>query len=88
MRVFVIRYRSSHDGGNRGVGGGCGEAQRSGDQWISRTARPVLRRAARFGQCCGRRGQASGFAEGVTVDSEGNVYGADFLGDVRKFVKK
>jgi hypothetical protein len=27
-------------------------------------------------------------AEGVTSDFEGNVYGADFLGDVRKFVKK
>jgi hypothetical protein len=25
-------------------------------------------------------------AEGVTVDSQGNVYGADFLMDVRKFV--
>jgi len=31
---------------------------------------------------------ASSIAEGVTADSEGNVYGADFLGDVRKFVKK
>ncbi|HYL39367.1 MAG TPA: peptidyl-alpha-hydroxyglycine alpha-amidating lyase family protein [Bryobacteraceae bacterium] len=30
----------------------------------------------------------SSLAEGVTTDSEGNVYGADFLGDVRKFVKK
>jgi sugar lactone lactonase YvrE len=30
----------------------------------------------------------SSMAEGVTVDSEGSVYGADFLGDVRKFVKK
>ena len=30
----------------------------------------------------------SSFAEGVTVDSAGNVYGADFLMDVRKFVKK
>jgi hypothetical protein len=30
----------------------------------------------------------SSMAEGVTVDSEGNVYGADFLGDVRKFGKK
>jgi DNA-binding beta-propeller fold protein YncE len=30
----------------------------------------------------------SSLAEGVTVDLEGNVYGADFLGDVRKFVKK
>jgi sugar lactone lactonase YvrE len=30
----------------------------------------------------------SSLAEGVTVDSQGNVYGADFLMDVRKFVKK
>jgi DNA-binding beta-propeller fold protein YncE len=30
----------------------------------------------------------SSLAEGVTVDFDGNVYGADFLGDVRKFVKK
>ena len=30
----------------------------------------------------------SSLAEGITADSEGNVYGADFLGDVRKFVKK
>ena len=30
----------------------------------------------------------SSLAEGVTVDFEGNVYGADFLMDVRKFVKK
>jgi len=30
----------------------------------------------------------SSMAEGVTADSEGNVYGADFLGDVRKFVRK
>ena len=30
----------------------------------------------------------SSMAEGVTTDPEGNVYGADFLGDVRKFVKK
>jgi len=30
----------------------------------------------------------SSMAEGVTADSEGNVYGADFLGDVRKFIKK
>jgi sugar lactone lactonase YvrE len=30
----------------------------------------------------------SSLAEGVTVDLEGNVYGADFLMDVRKFVKK
>ena len=29
----------------------------------------------------------SSLAEGVTTDFEGNVYGADFLGDVRKFVK-
>ena len=31
---------------------------------------------------------ASSLAEGVTTDSNGNVYGADFLGDVRKFAKK
>ena len=30
----------------------------------------------------------SSLAEGVTVDAEGNLYGADFLGNVRKFVKK
>lgn len=30
----------------------------------------------------------SSLAEGVTVDVAGNVYGADFLGNVRKFVKK
>jgi DNA-binding beta-propeller fold protein YncE len=30
----------------------------------------------------------SSLAEGVTVDSQGNVYGADFLGTVRKFLKK
>ena len=30
----------------------------------------------------------SSMAEGVTADFEGHVYGADFLGDVRKFVKK
>jgi hypothetical protein len=30
----------------------------------------------------------STLAEGVTVDNQGNVYGADFLMDVRKFVKK
>ncbi len=30
----------------------------------------------------------SSLAEGVTVDADGNVYGADFLMDVRKFVKK
>jgi hypothetical protein len=30
----------------------------------------------------------SSMAEGLTADVEGNVYGADFLGDVRKFVKK
>jgi DNA-binding beta-propeller fold protein YncE len=30
----------------------------------------------------------SSFAEGVTVDRQGNVYGADFLTDVRKFVKR
>ena len=30
----------------------------------------------------------SELAEGVTSDAQGNVYGADFRGDVRKFVKK
>ena len=30
----------------------------------------------------------SSFAEGVTVDLQGNMYGADFLMDVRKFVKR
>ncbi len=30
----------------------------------------------------------SSMAEGVTVDAESNVYGADFLGTIRKFVKK
>ena len=30
----------------------------------------------------------SSMAEGVTVDAEGNVYGADFLGTIRKFLKK
>ena len=30
----------------------------------------------------------SSMAEGVTTDSDGNVYGADFLGDVRKYLKK
>jgi hypothetical protein len=30
----------------------------------------------------------STLAEGVTVDKDGNVYGADFLGNVRKFLKK
>jgi hypothetical protein len=29
----------------------------------------------------------SSMAEGVTADFDGNVYGADFLGDVRKFVR-
>ena len=28
----------------------------------------------------------SSLAEGVTVDAAGNVYGADFLMDVRKFI--
>lgn len=30
----------------------------------------------------------STLAEGVTIDAEGNLYGADFLGTVRKFIKK
>jgi DNA-binding beta-propeller fold protein YncE len=33
-------------------------------------------------------GDATDLAEGVTVDSQGNVYGADARGDVRKFVKQ
>jgi hypothetical protein len=32
-------------------------------------------------------GNASSLAEGVTVDAQGNVYGADVNGTVRKFVK-
>jgi DNA-binding beta-propeller fold protein YncE len=31
---------------------------------------------------------ASELAEGVTTDAQGNVYGADFRGDVRKFTKQ
>jgi hypothetical protein len=31
---------------------------------------------------------ASSLAEGVTIDTQGNLYGADFLMDVRKFMKK
>jgi DNA-binding beta-propeller fold protein YncE len=31
---------------------------------------------------------ASSLAEGVTIDAQGNMYGADFLMNVRKFVKK
>ena len=30
----------------------------------------------------------SSLAEGITVDADGNVYGADFLATIRKFVKK
>lgn len=30
----------------------------------------------------------SSMAEGITADAEGNVYGADFLGTIRKFVKR
>jgi len=30
----------------------------------------------------------SSMAEGVTADAEGNLYGADFLGTIRKFVRK
>ena len=30
----------------------------------------------------------STLAEGATADAEGNVYGGDFMGDIRKFVKK
>jgi DNA-binding beta-propeller fold protein YncE len=62
---------------------------------------PGARRGIRIGSA--RDGKVTGFipdpcpypyaagsslAEGVTVDADGNVYGADFLTDVRKFVKK
>ena len=62
---------------------------------------PGIRRGIRIGST--RDGQVKSFipdpcpypyagvstlAEGVTVDAEGNVYGADFLTNVRKFVKK
>ena len=30
----------------------------------------------------------SSMAEGVTIDAQGNVYGADFLGTVRKYLKR
>ena len=30
----------------------------------------------------------SSMAEGVTVDADGNVYGAEWLGKVRKYVRK
>ena len=30
---------------------------------------------------------ASSLAEGVTTDNDGNVYGADYLGTVRVFMK-
>ncbi len=33
-------------------------------------------------------GVGSTMAEGVTADGEGNVYGAEFLGTIRKFIKK
>jgi NHL repeat/6-bladed beta-propeller len=62
---------------------------------------PGIRRGIRIGSA--RDGKVTAFipdpcaypyagvstlAEGVTVDTQGNVYGADFLMDVRKFVKK
>jgi NHL repeat len=62
---------------------------------------PGIRRGIRIGSA--RDGKVTAFipdpcpypyagvstlAEGVTVDNQGNVYGADFLMDVRKFVKK
>jgi sugar lactone lactonase YvrE len=62
---------------------------------------PGIRRGIRIGSA--RDGKVTAFipdpcpypyagvstlAEGVTVDALGNVYGADFLNDVRKFVKK
>ena len=30
----------------------------------------------------------SDLAEGVTTDAQGNIYAADFRGDVRKFTKR
>jgi hypothetical protein len=62
---------------------------------------PGIRRGIRIGSA--RDGKVTAFipdpcpypyagvstlAEGVTADAQGNVYGADFLMDVRKFVKK
>ena len=62
---------------------------------------PGIRRGIRIGSA--RDGKVTAFipdpcpypyagvstlAEGVTVDPQGNVYGADFLMDVRKFTKK
>jgi DNA-binding beta-propeller fold protein YncE len=62
---------------------------------------PGIRRGIRIGSA--RDGKVTAFipdpcpypyagvstlAEGVTVDTQGNVYGADFLMNVRKFVKK
>jgi len=62
---------------------------------------PGIRRGIRIGSA--RDGKVTAFipdpcpypyagvstlAEGVTADNQGNVYGADFLMDVRKFVKK
>jgi NHL repeat-containing protein/6-bladed beta-propeller protein len=62
---------------------------------------PGIRRGIRIGSA--RDGKVTAFipdpcaypyagvstlAEGVTVDTQGNVYGADFLMDVRKFAKK
>ena len=65
------------------------------------TRRPGIRRGIRIGSA--RDGKVTAFipdpcpypyagvstlAEGVTADAQGNVYGADFLMDVRTFVKK
>ena len=60
---------------------------------------PGIRRGIRIGSardgsvkylipdpCAYPYASGSSMAEGVTVDAEGNVYGADFLTDVRKFV--
>ena len=51
----------------------------------SRTAAASLAAAAVAAGLCLA---ASSLAEGVTVDAQGNLYGADFLMDVRKFVRK
>ena len=60
---------------------------------------PGIRRGIRIGSardgsvkylipdpCAYPYASGSSLAEGVTIDAEGNVYGADFLTDVRKFV--
>ena len=36
----------------------------------------------------GSRSAGSSMAEGVAVDAQGNVYGAEFLMDLKKYTKK